>query len=240
MPAGSILMIEDMPDWTELVQFWLLRAGITRFDSAKTGAEGLEKAAQNTPDCILLDLGLPDQSGMDVCRKLRSLPALGRVPIVLLTAHKQDRLHGLECGADYFVGKSEDPKELLATVEAAFRRRFSEDGALTRGDLTLRLARREVLWKETAVELTPKMFALLHILVERSPQPVSRGDLYRLVEGVEDPGLSRALDVMLNRLRKTLPAEVGARITAVKSFGYVFLGAVPAPVTSGLPRVTSR
>jgi DNA-binding response OmpR family regulator len=60
------------------------------------------------------------------------------------------------------------------------------------------------------------------------------------VEGVEDPGLSRALDVMLNRLRKTLPAEVGARITAVKSFGYVFLGAVPAPVTSGLPRVTSR
>lgn len=237
MPSGLILMIEDASDWIELVQLWLARAGYKRLESARTGAEGLEKAARETPDCVLLDLGLPDQSGIDVCRKMRALPSLARVPIVLFTGHQQDKLEGLESGADYFVHKSEKPKELLATVDAVFRKRAAEEGLLTRGDLTLRASTREALWKGAAVTLTPKMFALLHVLVERCPQPVSRADLYRLVDGVDDPGLSRALDVLLNRMRKTLPAELGARITAVKSFGYVFLD-VPAAVTGALPPVT--
>lgn len=237
MPSGLILMIEDAPDWIDLVKLWLHRAGYTRVVSARTGAEGLEQAARETPDCILLDLGLPDQSGIEVCKKLRALPALARVPIVLFTGHQQDKLHGLESGADYFVHKKEKPQELLATIDAVFRKRQAEEGLLVRGDLTLRAATREALWKGSAVTLTPKMFALLHVLVERAPQPVSRADLYRLVEGVEDPGLSRALDVMLNRMRKTLPPDLGARISAVKSFGYVFLEK-PAPVTVALPPVT--
>jgi len=237
MPSGLILMIEDAPDWIDLVKMWLQRAGHTRFVAARTGAEGLELAARETPDCILLDLGLPDQSGIDVCRKLRALPALARVPIVLFTGHHQDKLNGLQSGADYFVHKKEKPQELLATIDAVFRKRQTEEGLLVRGDLTLRATTREALWKGSAVTLTPKMFALLHVLVERCPQPVSRADLYRLVEGVEDPGLSRALDVMLNRMRKTLPPELGARISAVKSFGYVFLDGAAA-VTSALPPVT--
>jgi DNA-binding response OmpR family regulator len=238
MPSGSILMIEDNPDWIELVKLWLAKAGYKRLETAMTGAAGLELAGRSAPDCVLLDIGLPDQNGFEVLSKLKALPSLARVPVVLLTALKHERVKGLESGADYFVAKSEDPKELLAVIDAVMRRRLGEEGAFTRCGVTLLAAKREVVWRGASTTLTPKAFALLHVLVERCPQPVSRADLYRLVEGVEDPGLSRALDVMLNRLRKSLPADLGARITAVKSFGYVFLDGESASVTSPLPRVT--
>src|SRR5579872_3307868 len=213
MPGERILMVEDEPLWIALVQQWLKELGYSNFDSAQTGNEALEKAAKTPPDCILLDLVLPDQSGIEVCRKMRALPALGRVPVVLFTSHKREKVLGLQCGADYFVEKSDKPHELLATLDAVFRRKQLEEGTLIRGDLTLKTQERKLLWRsEPPVTLSPKMFTLFHVLVERGPQPVSRADLYRLVEGVEGPGLSRALDVMLNRLRKLLPAELGARI----------------------------
>jgi DNA-binding response OmpR family regulator len=188
-----------------------------------TGAKALEMAVQVHPDCFVLDLVLPDQSGLEVCQKLRAMPDLCRVPVILLTAHKSERVLGLQSGADYFVGKTGQPHELLATLEAVFRRLDKEEGLLTRDDLSLRSYDREVIWKGSRVTvLSPKMFVLLHVLVERSPTPVSRADLFRLVEGSEDPGLSRALDVMLNRLRKALPEELAGRIVNVKNFGYVY------------------
>jgi DNA-binding response OmpR family regulator len=226
MRNDRILMVEDETMWIELVMHWLKQAGYVNLDSATTGALALEKAAQTPPDCILLDLVLPDQSGLELCKKLRALPALGRVPVVLFTGHKSEKVLGLQSGADYFVGKSEKPHELLATIDAISRRKSMEEGLLSRGALTLKSSERKVLWRDLPpLVLTPKMFTLLHVLVERGPQPVSRADLYRMVEGVEEPGLSRALDVMLNRLRKLLPDEVSARIVNVKNFGYVFLDA---------------
>ncbi|MDD5656112.1 MAG: response regulator transcription factor [Elusimicrobia bacterium] len=230
MPNERILLVDDEPGWVTLVKFWLETAGYTNMDSAGTGTEALAKAQACPPDCILLDLELPDQSGMEVCRKLRSLPALSRIPVVLLTGHKREKVLGLQSGADYFVGKSERPHELLATLDAVFRRRQMEEGTLTLGELVLKSASRQVFFKDRiAATLTPKMFVLFHVLVRRSPQPVSRVDLYRLVGGVEDPGLSRALDVMLNRLRKSLPDELERRIVNVKNFGYVFLPDQSAP-----------
>lgn len=224
MAGQRILMVEDEFMWIELVLQWLKQAGYTNVEYAMTGNDAIDKAIKTPPDCVLLDLELPDQSGMEVCRKLKSLPALGRVPIVLFTAHKREKVLGLQNGADYFITKDERPHELLATLEAVFRRRQLEEGALTKGELTLRSSDRKVLWKqEPAFELTPKMFTLFFVLVERGPQPVSRADLFRLVEGNENPGLSRALDVMLNRLRKSLPPELAARLVNVKGFGYVFL-----------------
>jgi DNA-binding response OmpR family regulator len=99
-----------------------------------------------------------------------------------------------------------------------------EEGTLVQGDVVLKSTPRQVFWKDQLVAtLTPKMFVLLHVLVQHSPHPVSRAELYKLVEGVDDPGLSRALDVMLNRLRKLLPPELEGRIVNVKNFGYVFL-----------------
>lgn len=229
MANELILIVDDEPPWVSLMRFWLESAGYTNFQSAGTGAEAMTLAQANPPDCILLDLELPDQSGMEVCRKLRSLPALSRVPVVLFTAHKREKVLGLQSGADYFVAKSERPNELLATLEAVFRRRQLEEGTLIQGDVVLKSALRQVFFKDQIVAtLTPKMFVLLHVLVQHSPQPVSRAELYRLVEGEDEPGLSRALDVMLNRLRKLLPPEVESRIVNVKNFGYLFLTAPPA------------
>lgn len=228
MPNERILMVDDEPTWVTLVQFWLKGAGYTNLDSAATGLEAIERAQQSPPDCILLDLELPDQSGMEVCRKLRSLPALSRTPVVLFTAHKREKVLGLQSGADYFVGKSEKPHELLATLDAVFRRRQMEEGSLILGDIILKSNLRHVLLKgEVVATLTPKMFVLMHVLVQRSPQPVSRAELYKLVGGVDAPGLSRALDVMLNRLRNSLPPGLCSRIVNVKNFGYVFLPEQP-------------
>lgn len=224
MPGQRILVVEDEAGWIELLKIWFKMAGYSEVRYAETGAAALELAIAQPPDCILLDLVLPDQSGMELCQKLRAQPALARVPVVLFTGHSREKVLGLQNGADYFVGKSERPHELLATLDAAFRRREAEDGVLRRGELTLRTRDREVLWRgQVVAQLTPKMFVLLHVLVERGPQPVTRADLYRLVEGVENPGLSRALDVMLNRLRKALPEELRGRIVNVKNFGYVYV-----------------
>jgi DNA-binding response OmpR family regulator len=226
MAHERILLVDDDPGWVELVRHWLTRAGYVNLESAGTGLQALQKAQDNPPDCILLDLVLPDQSGMEVCAKLRALPGLSRTPVVLLTGHKREKVLGLQNGADYFVAKDEKPHELLATLEAVFRRKQMEEGLLTRGDLQLRSRDRRVLWKgEPTAALTPKMFLLMHILVQRSPQPVPRAELFRAVEGAEEAAgvPSRALDVLLNRLRKALPAEISGRIVNVKNFGYVFL-----------------
>ncbi|MBI4347376.1 MAG: response regulator transcription factor [Elusimicrobia bacterium] len=236
MPPQRILVVEDEVGWVELLKIWFKMADFANVRYAETGARALELAIAEPPDCILLDLVLPDQSGMELCQKLRALPALARVPVVLFTGHSRERVLGLQNGADYFVGKSERPHELLATLDAAFRRREAEEGVLRKGDLSLRANDREVRWRgELVAKLSPKMFVLFHVLVERSPQPVARGDLYRLVEGVENPGLSRALDVMLNRLRKMLPDELKKRIVNVKNFGYVFVDPAQAPAPQKTP-----
>lgn len=224
MANERILVVEDEPSWIDLLKVWFEKAGYGNVEYAMTGREALEVAVQRPPDCILLDLVLPDQSGMELCQKFRARPDLGRVPVILFTGHKREKVMGLQNGADYFVDKAEKPHELLATLEAAFRRREKEQGVMQRGELVLRAQDRQVRWKTQLVAtLTPKMFNLLHVLVERSPQPISRMDLYRLVEGVENPGLSRALDVMLNRLKKALPQELAESIVNVKNYGYVFV-----------------
>lgn len=231
-----ILVVDDEPGIIELVRYWLKMAGYENMESAGSGYEALEAARRNPPDCILLDLVLPDQSGTEVCRKLRSLPALSRVPVILFTGHRKEKVLGLQSGADYFVTKSESPHELLATFDAVFRRRQMEEGVLRRGELTLKARERHVYWRgEQAACLTPKMFTLFHVLVERSPQPVSRADLYRLVEDVEDPGTSRALDVMLNRLRNALPEELRRKIVNVKNFGYVYIESLPSEPAQNAP-----
>lgn len=224
MSAERILIVDDEPDIVVLVRMWLESAGYSNLESVNTGKAALEASVSRPPACVLLDLGLPDMGGIEVCRKLRANPVTARTSIILFTGHRRDKLAGLEGGADYFVGKSGDPKELLATFDAVFRKKKQEAGVLERGELTLRVGDRGVWWRGApAATLTPKAFTLFHILVERGPAPVSRDDLYRLVEGVENPGLSRALDVLLLRLRKSLPPELASRIVVVKNYGYCYL-----------------
>lgn len=131
---------------------------------------------------------------------------------------------GLEFGADYFVQKSDNPAELVATLRALFRRRELDAGVYRKGDVALHLAQRTVFLREAkAATLTPKTFDLLYILIERSPEPVNKELLYSAVQGRQHDELSRALDVLMNRLRKALPEELQDRIKAVKGFGYVYI-----------------
>jgi len=222
--SQRILVVEDYEPWVELFQVWLKHAGYQELYFAKTGATAIELAKKALPDCILLDLVLPDMDGMEICKVIRSIPALGRTPIIMVTAHRKDKIMGLEYGADYFVQKSENPAELLATMRAVFRRRELDQNIVRKGDVALQVEMRKVFFRDVQVAtLTPKAFELFHVLLERSPEPVDKDILFAAVEGKRKPELSRALDILLNRLRKALPVVLQKRIKAVKGFGYVYI-----------------
>jgi DNA-binding response OmpR family regulator len=228
MVSEKILVVEDFDAWTELVKVWLKNAGYQELYFATNGADAIEMAKKTQPDCILLDLVLPDMDGMEVCKMVRSVPALGKTPIVMFTGHKKDKIQGLEFGADYFVQKSENPRELLATLRAVFRRRELDLNIVRKGDVSVQLETRKVYFRQLAVAtLTPKTFELFYVLLERSPEPVQKDMLYTAVEGKKKPELSRALDILMNRLRKALPVALQKRIMAVKGFGYVYIEPVP-------------
>ncbi len=233
MISRRILIVEDNVHWVELVKVWLKGAGFPEFYVAYNGAEGIELARKSEPDCILLDIVLPDMDGMEVCKMIRSIPSLGRTPVILFTAHKKDKITGLEYGADYFVQKNENPRELLATLHAVFRRRDLDQNIMRKGDVSLDVESRRVHFRGLPVaRLTPKTFELLHVLIERSPEPVHKDLLFSALEGKKKPELSRALDVLMNRLRKALPIALQRRIKAVKGFGYVY---IPPSEEGGAP-----
>ena len=224
MLAQKILVVDDNEDWVELVKLWLKTAGYQDLLIAGTGADAVALARKALPDCILLDLALPDIDGLEVCKTMRSIPALGKTPIVMLTAHRKDKIMGLEYGADYFVQKSENPAEILATLRAVFRRRELDQDIYRKDDISLDLSSRHVFFHDVHVmTLTPKTFELFYILLERSPEPVHKEILFSAVEGKQRPELSRALDILINRLRKALPVLIQRRIKAVKGFGYVYI-----------------
>lgn len=220
----KILIVEDYEPWVELLRVWLKTAGYEEVYVARCGHDGVELARKCLPDCILLDLGLPDIDGMEVCKIIRAIPALGRTPIVMITSHRKDKIQGLEYGADYFVQKSENPAELLATLRAVFRRQELDQNIVRVGDVSLNMESRKVYFRDLEVaRLTPKTFELFYILIERSPEPVHKDILFSAVEGKKKPELSRALDILMNRLRKVLPVTLQKRIMAVKGFGYLYL-----------------
>src|SRR5262249_34721989 len=147
------------------------------------------------------------------CRALRASASCRTVPIVLMTAHNKDKVSGLQSGADYFVQKADKPDELLAILQALFRRRQMDAGIVAVGDLSLNPKERAVFREEEFLaNLSPKTFDLLYVLVQQSPSPVSKEDLFRRLEGREEIGVSRALDLLLNRLRKAIGGGIADRI----------------------------
>jgi len=223
--AGTaILVVEDDDDWQQLVRLWLKGARYADVRFASSGKQALKLAKSRPPDCVILDLHLTDSEGTEVIKKLRALPETASVPILMMTSYSAEKANSLRSGADYFIAKSPNGEELLATLEALFRRRDMDSRLTRRGDLAYRHDTREVYFGDApGVALTPKTFQLFVTLVERAPAPVGRDELFEMVENREDPSLSRALDIAVNRLRKALPAEVGRRIRAVRGFGYAYV-----------------
>lgn len=220
----KILVVEDEQDILQLVKLYLEKEGF-RVVTAMTGPEGYKQVKEQKPDLVVLDLMLPEMDGLEVCKRLRSVPDTAMLPIIMLTAkaEESDTIIGLELGADDYVTKPFSPKALVARVKALLRRleRTPANGAsLYRyGPLTMDLARHEVSLGKQEVPLTAKEFGLLEHLLRHPGRVLTRDVLLNAVWGYDYYGTTRTVDVHIRRLKQKLPLLEEA-IVSVKSLGY--------------------
>jgi DNA-binding response OmpR family regulator len=202
--SGTVLLIEDEESIASLVRAYLERDGY-KVVWARNGGDGLAELPRHAVRMIVLDIGLPDIDGFEVCRQIRSRST---VPILMLTARDDeiDRVAGLEVGADDYVGKPFSPRELVARIKAILRRVDGEgpQERLVLGDIELNSAAREVRVAGRSVDLRAKEFDLLAFLMENRGVVVSRDTLLDRVWGMEYAGGSRTVDVHVAQLRSKL------------------------------------
>ncbi len=222
-PVARVLVVEDDEDIAGLVAHHLGRAGYAA-ECLYSGHTVLASLQDDPPDLLVLDLMLPGQSGLEICRAVRSVPRLASIPIIMLTAKSEevDRIVGLELGADDYVTKPFSPKELVARVGAVLRRAGRSragDRVLRFGAVRLDPERHAVTVDDRDVYLTAKEFLLLKYLLEHEGRVLSRDLLLSDVWGYQYTGGTRTVDVHIRRLREKLP-ELGEAIVTVKQFGY--------------------
>jgi DNA-binding response OmpR family regulator len=205
--AATILLVEDERKLRDLVRSYLERAGFTVL-STSSGAEALSLASSASPDLLVLDLGLPDVSGETVAREVRS--SGGSVPMLMLTAKssEEDRVAGLELGADDYVTKPFSPRELVLRVQAILRRGGPsggvDQGTTSYGDGTLIIdePRRIVTVRGDVVDLTPTEWGILLALASVPGRVYSRFELINRVRGYEFEGYERIVDSHIKNLRR--------------------------------------
>ena len=216
--AGTALVVEDEDSIASLVRSYLERDGFTVV-RARSGEQALEELDRHPVRVVVLDVGLPDMDGFDVCRKIR---AGSRVPILMLTARDEepDRVTGLELGADDYVTKPFSPRELLARVRAVLRRAetWLDEPELTLGDVVVRCDAREATVAGEPVELTSKEFDLLTILLAQPNVVLTREMLLDRVWGITFPGGTRTVDAHVASLRRKLGRPELVR--TVRGVGY--------------------
>ena len=225
----TILLVEDERTITEPLAEALEREGFNAA-VAGTAAEAMETAASRDPDLVLLDIGLPDGSGLDVCRELRKQ---SQVPIIMLTARgaEADRVSGLELGADDYIVKPFSAREVMARVRAVLRRATAtpsgdDGGPLRIGDVTLDTAKHEARLGDEPIELSRKEFELLRVLMESAGSVLTREALIDEVWDMNWFGSTKTLDVHVSGLRKKLgddPREP-RYIHTVRGVGFRFSG----------------
>jgi DNA-binding response OmpR family regulator len=210
--AATVLLVEDERKLRDLVRSYLERAGFTVL-STGSGAEALTLAASASPDLVVLDLGLPDIPGETVARELR---AAGSVPVLMLTAKssEEDRIRGLELGADDYVTKPFSPRELVLRVQAILRRggaaATAQEVASYGGDeLVIDEPRRTVVVRGTTVDLTPTEWGLLLALATVPGRVYSRFELINRVRGYEFDGYERTVDSHVKNLRRKIEGDPG-------------------------------
>ncbi len=223
METGSgrkILIIEDESDVADLLTLNLRKAGF-RTSTAADGAIGLQKARDDRPDFIILDLMLPKMSGLEICKILKSDNATSHTPILMLTARAEeiDRIVGLEFGADDYVTKPFSPREIVLRIRAIFRRGEKADESLNAGPISIDPARHEVRINGKRVRLTSLEFKLLRTLMQRRGRVQERDRLLNEVWGYESVIDTRTVDTHVRRLREKL-GKAGDAIETVRGFGY--------------------
>ncbi|HEY8744084.1 MAG TPA: response regulator transcription factor [Chloroflexota bacterium] len=230
MPKHArILLVEDEPVFVDTLRFQLQREGY-ELRVAPDGNSALAAVQRAKPDLILLDLILPGMDGMEVCRRIR---AETTTPIIMLTARTGvgDKVTGLEAGADDYVTKPIQMRELLARIKAALRRAQLPPAAettmiMTIGDLRVDLGRHSVFVGEREVPLRAKEFVLLTFLARNAGQVVTREQIMRRVWGVDDAEDSRTVDVHIRWLREKIEEDPGhpVRLQTVRNVGYRLTG----------------
>ena len=220
-----ILLIEDDPRLAGLVTEYLGEAGFV-VSIAATGRAGLDRIGREPYDAVVLDLMLPDIDGLEVCRQLRA--SSSEVPVLMLTARgdTMDRVVGLEIGADDYMPKPFEPRELLARLRAILRRRPSARGSdvLRFGRLEIDRGARAVRVDGTERSLTSHQFTLLVALAEKAGRVLSRDSLMDLVKGETLEAFDRSIDVHVSRIRAAIEDDPKKprRILTVRGAGYVF------------------
>lgn len=226
---ARVLVVEDEPDIAALIAYQLTREGF-RVETASSGTEALKAVDREVPALIVLDRMLPGLSGDEVLKALRKEPATKAVPVLVLTAKREqeDRIAGLELGADDYLTKPFSPRELLLRCRAILRRavetsRASGGKVLSAGPLRIDVGAHEVTLGGEELHLTPTEFRLLQALVERRGRTQSRRQLleeaWDLESEIADRIQTRTVDMNVRRLRGKL-GEVGDWIETVRGFGY--------------------
>ncbi len=226
--AAEVLIIDDDTRLSAMVSDYLKNSGYD-VRTAPTGAVGLSELKKSAPDAVILDIMLPDTDGFEICRKIRQT---SDVPVIMLTAkgEETDRIVGLEIGADDYLPKPFNPRELLARLKAVLRR--SQTGPAsgdtgTRmqfGDLVIDPESRLITVAGEAANLTAYQFDLLKAFAENAGRVLSRDHLMDLVKGEELEAFDRSIDVHISRIRSAIEKDPKhpRRIITIRGAGYVF------------------
>lgn len=222
----KILLVDDEPDILEIVGYNLKNEGYQIF-TAKNGVEAVKSAKKNIPHLIILDIMMPEMDGWTVCKKIREV---SDIPIIMLTALADvtDKVVGLELGADDYLPKPFEPRELVARIEAVLRRKLApgdRDLSSRPRDLVIDERAMRVTLKAKEIELTTAEFELLLYFVRHLHQVVSRDDIMNTLQGIDSSVFSRSVDIMVSRLRQKLndDSKNPRFIKTVRGKGYIFL-----------------
>ncbi len=219
----TLLLVDDEKNIIELERLYLEKEGY-KIETANDGNSALDKFQAVKPAAVILDLMLPGVDGWEVCRRIRQT---SDVPIIMLTARDQDvdKIVGLELGADDYLTKPFNPRELVARVKAVFRRASPtvKTQRLSVGDLTIDLDRREVVAASHPIDLRTKEFDLLAALAQNPGIVLSRERLLEIAWGYDFAGETRTVDVHVAHLRKKL-AKAQTQIETVSGVGYKLVG----------------
>ena len=219
----KVIIIEDERDLAELLAFNLEKEG-WQTQIALDGRSGLEKVTAELPDLVILDLMLPELSGIEVCRHLRKQEKTAAIPVIMVTAKGEeiDRVVGFEVGADDYLVKPFSTRELLLRIKAILRRSSpapQEEKVISRGPLVIDPDRHRVTVGGEEVILTSTEFRLLQVLAERTGRMQGREQLLRDVWGYSSSADTRTVDTHITRLRSKL-GEAGEMVRTVRGFGY--------------------
>ncbi len=224
--AETLLIIDDDEKLNRLLKKFMADFGFT-VHAATHPADGLKKIRRFSPDLIILDVMLPDMNGFEVCKKIRQFST---VPIVMLTARGElmDKVVGLELGADDYLPKPFEPRELVARIQSVLRRtqNISKSQVQNYGRLTVDFAGRKIRLDGEPVTLTTNEFTALALLIKNAGRVMDRDEILQTLRGMDSDAFNRSVDITMSRLRQKLKDDPKdpVFIKTVWGAGYVFVG----------------